>query len=80
MEIYEMIELEDCPRCLGPSILEEETAVIMSCAWTVAASRQHLALKTMPEDLRRQKEQLNCGMPARLFSTALAIKFEKEKE
>jgi len=24
MEIYEMIELEDCPRCFGPSILEEE--------------------------------------------------------
>ena len=79
MEIYEMIELEDCPRCLGPSILEEENSGYY-VAWTVAASRQHLALKTMPEDLRRQKEQLNCGMPARLFSTALAIKFEKEKE
>ena len=26
MEIYEMIELEDCPRCLGPSILEEENS------------------------------------------------------
>ena len=24
MEIDEMIELEDCPRCFGPSILEEE--------------------------------------------------------
>ena len=24
MDIYEMIELEDCPRCFGPSILEEE--------------------------------------------------------
>ena len=24
MEIYEMVDLEDCPRCLGPSILEEE--------------------------------------------------------
>ena len=26
MEIYEMIELEDCPSCLGPSILEEENS------------------------------------------------------
>lgn len=24
MEIYEMIDLQDCPRCFGPSILEEE--------------------------------------------------------
>ena len=23
MEIYEMIDLQDCPRCLGPSLLEE---------------------------------------------------------
>ena len=22
MEIYEMIDLQDCPRCFGPSILE----------------------------------------------------------
>ena len=24
MGIYEMIDLQDCPRCFGPSILEEE--------------------------------------------------------
>lgn len=23
MEIYEMVKLDDCPRCLGPSVLEE---------------------------------------------------------
>ena len=30
MEIYEMVELEDCPRCLGPSILEEENINVVS--------------------------------------------------
>lgn len=55
MEIYEMIELEDCPRCLGPSILEEENSGYYVMCMTAVASRQHLALKTMPEDLRRQK-------------------------
>ena len=29
MEIYEMIDLQDCPRCFGPSILEEEITLIM---------------------------------------------------
>ena len=76
MEIYEMIELEDCPRCLGPSILEEENSGYYVMCMDCGCQSATFGFK----DLRRQKEQLNCGMPARLFSTALAIKFEKEKE
>ena len=39
MEIYEMIDLEDCPRCLGPSILEEENqGYYVMCMYCVCHS------------------------------------------
>ena len=31
MEIYEMIDLQDCPRCFGPSILEEDHGYYVTC-------------------------------------------------
>ena len=43
MEIYEMIDLQDCPRCFGPSILEEEDhsyyVMCMDCGCQSASFR-----------------------------------------
>lgn len=79
MEIYEMIELEDCPRCLGPSILEEENSGYYVMCMDCGCQSATFGFKDDAGRLEAAKEQLNCGMPARLFSTALAIKFEKKR-
>ena len=64
MEIYEMIDLQDCPRCFGPSILEEENhSYYVMCI--AAASQHHLVLKMMKTGLMQLKEQQNCGIAAR---------------
>ena len=60
MEIYEMIDLQDCPRCFGPSILEEEDH-----GYYVDVSQQLLRLRTMMKDLRLQEEQQSYGTPVR---------------
>ncbi len=43
MEVYEMIDLQDCPRCFGPSILEEEDhsyyVMCMDCGCQSASFR-----------------------------------------
>ena len=65
MEIYEMIDLQDCPRCFGPSILEEENHSYYVSVWIAAVSQHHLGLKMMKTGLMQLKEQQNCGIAAR---------------
>lgn len=65
MEIYEMIDLQDCPRCFGPSILEEEDhsyyVMCMDCGCQSASFR----FEMMKTGLMQLKEQQNCGIAAR---------------
>lgn len=65
MEIYEMIDLNDCPSCGGPGILEEEkgSGYYVMCMDCGAHSVQ-IGYKSEEERLsaaKRTAELWNCG-------------------
>ena len=80
MEIYEMIELEDCPRCLGPSILEEENSGYYVMCMDCGCQSATFGFKDDAGRLEAAKRTAELWNAGKVFSTALAIKFEKEKE
>lgn len=65
MEVYEMIDLQDCPRCFGPSILEEEDHSYYVMCMDCGCQSASLGLKMMKTGLMQLKEQQNCGIAAR---------------
>lgn len=62
MEIYEMIDLQDCPRCFGPSILEEEDHSYYVMCMDCGCQSAPFSLRMTRADWMQQREQQSYGI------------------
>ena len=55
MDIYKLIDLQDCPRCQGPALLEEENG------WCLYVMCMDCGCRTAPVPFDTEEEKLSAA-------------------